>query len=469
MISERQAESLLIECEKSVGYPLKELRQRLARHDKPYSNLWELITLYCTLPLGSIIHEPEQNCPDICITHGTESHLWIEATYIYSKSKQGTDNTTDFIRWILNHLKLMDITFANGVHVDIAAHNKLRALEIPNKDRWRELIRHHSWYYFVNILKNTNPAETEWICPMGNATIKLRRTSHPGTVSIGLPPIKEPTTPKQHPVYKEIKKKAEQAQKWNSLGKIYQPLVLCIGASENTWEINSSPSTRVSLYQAIYSALLNVQGMNLAVQTNITKRIDGKRLYVPGAKHISAVIVVTIETRIQTFQPGFYRVTNVSLFTNHQAIRPLNPREIRLLERISFDRIKWGPGWEAWERPRGTRRGDNTPISRIRKQWGKVSMGNLKNGAFEVELSTNVIAMLLSGDITHEDLHQQYSDDLANALEAATKQGQHIIGCEYVSSDPKSRKQDYIRLRYSSPNPQIISDPKGKNRVGSSK
>ena len=460
MISERQAESLLIECEKSIGYPLKNLRQRLASHNKPYSNLWELITLYCTLPLGSIIHEPEQNCPDICITHGTESHLWIEATYIYSKSKQKTDNTTDFIRWLLDKLKLMDITFANGVHVDFAAHNKSRALAIPNRDRWREIIRDHSWYYFVNILKNTNPAEIEWICPMGNVTIKLRKTSHPRTVTIGLPSIKEPTTPKQHPVYKEIKKKAEQAQKWNNLGKRYQPLVLCIGASENTGEINSSPSTKVSLHQAIYSALLNVQGMNLAVQTNITKRIDGKRLDVPGAKHISAVIVVTTETRSQTFQPGFYRVPKSSLFVNDQATHPLTPEEIHLLKQIRFDSIEWGPGWEAWERPRGTRRSDNTPINRIRKQWGKVSMRNLKNGAFEVELPTNVIAKLLSGDITHEDLHQQYSDDLANALEAAIKQGQYIIDCEYVSSDPKTRKQDYIRLKYSSPKPQIISHPK---------
>jgi hypothetical protein len=465
MISEKQAEFLLMECEKALGYPLKGLRKRLAYHDKPYSNLWELITLYCSLSLGSIIHEPEENCPDICITYGTKSHLWLESTYIYSKSKQKTNNITDFIRWILDKLKLMDITFASGIHVDLAAHNKSKALAIPNKSRWKEIIRYPSWYYFVNILKNTNPAKIGWICPIGNVIIKLSKTYHQRTVSVGLPSIKEPTTPEQHPVYKEIKKKAEQAKKWNSLGKIYQPLVLCIGASENTWEINSAPSTGVSLYQAIYSALLNVQGMNSAVQTNITKRIDGKRLDVSGAKHISAVVVVTIETKFQISHPSFYRVPKSSLFVNDQAAHILTPEEIHLLQQIRFDCIEWGPGWEAWERPPGTRRSDNTPISRIKKQWGKISMRNLKNGAFEVELPTNVIAKLLSGDITHEDLHQQYSNDLANALESAVKQGQHIIGCEYVSSNPKSRLQDCIRLRYSFPKPQIISVPK-KGRVG---
>jgi len=460
MISERQAESLLMECEKSIGY-LKALRQRLACHDKPYSNLWELITLYCTLPLGSITHEPEENCPDICIKHGAESHLWIESTYIYSKSKQGTDNATDFIRWILNHLKLMGISFANSVHVDLAAHNNSKAFAIPNQNRWGELIRDPSWYYFVDILKNTNHPKIEWICPMGNATIKLRRTSHSGTVSIGLPPIKEPASPNQHPVYKEIKKKAEQARKWNSSGKLYHPLVLCIGASENPWEINSPPSNGVSLYQAVYSALLNVRNMNLVQQTNITRRIDGKSLKVPGAKHISAVIVVTLETRTMIFQPDVYRVPKASLFVNDQTVHTLTPKELNLLKQIRFDCIDWGPGWEAWERRRGTKRSDNTYANRIKRNWGKASMRYLENGAFEVELPANVIALLLSGGITHEDLRQQYDgDDLANSLEAAIKQGQNIIGCEYVSSDPKSRDQDYIRLRYSSPKAQIISDPK---------
>jgi hypothetical protein len=463
MISQRQTEALLTECEKSIGSPLKGLRQRLARQDKIYSNLWELITLYCTLPLGSIIHEPEQNCPDICIKHGAESHLWIESTYIYSKSKQGTDNAKDFISWILNHLKRMDITFATGVHVDLAAHNNSKAFAIPNQNRWGELIRDPSWYYFVNILKNTNHAEVEWICPMGNATIKLRRTSHSGTVSIGLPPIKEPASPKQHPVYKEIKKKAEQAQKWNSSGKSYHPLVLCIGASENPWEINSRPSSGVSLRQAVYSSLLDVRNMNLSVQANITKRIDGKSFNVPGAKYISAVMVVTLETKTSIIQPNFYRIPQKTIFLNGQALRPLSSQEIQLLEQISFDRIEWGPGWEAWEKPRGSKRSENTPANRIKRQWGEASMRYISNGAFEIELSANVIAQLLSGDITHEDLRQQYSDDLANTLKNTIKQGQSIIGCEFIAANPISRKHDCIRLKYSFPKPQIISDPqKGK-------
>ena len=91
-------------------------------------------------------------------------------------------------------------------------------------------------------------------------------------------------------------------------------------------------------------------------------------------------------------------------------------------------------------------------------------MRSLENKAFEVELSANVIALILSGGITHEDLRQQYGDDLANALEAAIKRGQHIIDCEYVPSDPKSRKQDYIRLKYSPPKPQIVSGPKKGKR-----
>jgi len=459
MISERQAEYLLMECEKSIGYPVKGLRQRLARHNKPYSNLWELITLYCTLPLGSVTHEPEQNCPDICIKYGEGSHLWIESTYIYSKSRKVTENSTDFIRWFLNHLKEVYITYGHGVNIDIAPRNKLKAFKVPDQSRWGELVKSDSWSNLVNTLKNSNHAEIEWICPMGNATFKIRRTSRPGMVTTG-PPLKEPTSPKKHTVYKEIKHKAEQAQKWSRSGNLYHPLILCIGASENTWEVDSPPSSGVSLSQAVYSALIDVRNMNLVVQANITKRIDSKSLQVPGAKYISAVIVVTLKTRTSILKPHVYRVPKASLFVNDQAAHPLTPKEIILLKKINFNRIEWGPGWESWEKPRGSKRSENTHAKRIRRQWGGASMKNCKNGAFEIELSANVVAQLLSGDISHEDLRQKYDDDLTDILKATTKQGQHIIGCEYIKANPISRKHNYIRLKYGPPKPHIISDPK---------
>ena len=131
MISEQQAEALLDECETAIGTPLTDLRKRLARDCKSYSHLWELITLYCTLPLGSIEHEAGPSNPDICINHGDDSPLWIEATYIYSKEQQEIDNATDFIRWILKQLQSEGVPCAKSIHVDIKPHDRSNDISIP--------------------------------------------------------------------------------------------------------------------------------------------------------------------------------------------------------------------------------------------------------------------------------------------------------------------------------------------------
>lgn len=466
MISERQAESILMHCEEALGHPLNGLRRRLANHSKPYSNIWELVTLYCVLPLGSVVHEPKKGSPDVCIRYGQESCLWIESTYVYSKSSQESDKAQDFTRWILDRLRTAHATFPHGVHISLEARDNSNPFGVPDQSTWGELIRDRSWSEFVETLRSTNPPVIQWVCPKGNATIEFQRTLHRGSISIGLPSIKEPASPDEHPVYKEIKHKAEQARKWDSTGESYHPLVLCLGASENPWEVDSPPSSGVSLQQAVYSALSDVRRMSLVQRINTTKRIDRKSLRVRGAKHISGVIVVTLKTHANPLQPGFYRVPRASLLINQEAARPLTHEEIHLLGRMRFDSIEWGPGWESWERERGTKRSDNTHVRRIKKQWGGVTMRDLGNGTYEIELSANVIALFLSGDITHEDLRTQYGEDLAKELKAAIKQGRQIVGCEYVNAEPMSRKHDCIRFTYGPPKPLTISDPRKEKASG---
>ena len=360
MISEQQAEALLEECEKATGHPLTGLRKRLARHNKPYSNIWELITLYCTLPLGSIKHEPEPNCPDICIRNGNTSPLWIEAAYVYSRRQKRIDDAEEFVKRILDKVRAKEIPHLKGIHVDITAHDGTEAFSLPAKNYWKNLFQHLSWRRFEKSLADENSAEAEWICPKGNALVKLRKKPHSHGTSVGFRVYDEPNCPTEHPVYKEIKKKAAQAKKWANLGKSYSPLVLCIGASDSPEEINSPGCTsKVSLHQAACSALLDVRRMNMTAQVNITKRIDGKSFNVPGAKLISAIVVVTLESRTSNMLPFLRREPNAQLILNDQATKPLGPKELHLLQQIRFDRIEYGLGWEAWERPRDKKRSDH--------------------------------------------------------------------------------------------------------------
>ena len=77
-----------------------------------------------------------------------------------------------------------------------------------------------------------------------------------------------------------------------------------------------------------------------------------------------------------------------------------------------------------------------------------------------IEIPAHLIARLLAGDITHEDMAAAYNEDLVKRLKIALEQGEEIVGCEYIRADGKSREYDRILFRYGPPRLPVISDPK---------
>jgi hypothetical protein len=66
MISEKQIEALLEECESNLDRRLDGLRLRLISNRNFISTIWELIALHSTLSLNiSVKHEPGKAMPDI--------------------------------------------------------------------------------------------------------------------------------------------------------------------------------------------------------------------------------------------------------------------------------------------------------------------------------------------------------------------------------------------------------------------
>jgi hypothetical protein len=118
MISERQAEALLRECEKAIGRPLQKLRERIANQEKALANLWELIVLHSALPLGSVEHEQEEKGrPDVRAVVSRNRPFWIEAAYVYSRTRPCTDDASDFARWVLRKLEAEGVPCAGKANV----------------------------------------------------------------------------------------------------------------------------------------------------------------------------------------------------------------------------------------------------------------------------------------------------------------------------------------------------------------
>ncbi len=97
------------------------------------------------------------------------------------------------------------------------------------------------------------------------------------------------------------------------------------------------------------AALMDTSQLSLATRINITGSLGSKRVSVPGARHISAVVVIAIETVTATFSIGWKRTARAQIFENPQADVSLSPAQKKLIVhfRLNFNRIKYEPEWEA--------------------------------------------------------------------------------------------------------------------------
>jgi hypothetical protein len=190
MINEKQANTLLNECEEWLGIKLTKLRTSLrVDHQNTIPMLWELIVFHTVASYvkfktdqssnsnktisSQIQHEPNEKCPDILLTPSFSKPFNIEIKYIIYNRQQDRD-LKDFNRRVREELsKIGCEDLSLRVRLDPA--NPEKTTKAPFNDLWNQA----------------------------------------------------------------IKNKIEQAQEWHKSGEKYQPLVIVVGASEILTQTNN--------------------------------------------------------------------------------------------------------------------------------------------------------------------------------------------------------------------------------------
>jgi hypothetical protein len=80
LLSEDQLRQILADCEKAVGHPLSDLREKLLKHER-LSPTWELITIDAASDIGQVAYEVLGGGPDIRLTLPEGDRIWIEAVW----------------------------------------------------------------------------------------------------------------------------------------------------------------------------------------------------------------------------------------------------------------------------------------------------------------------------------------------------------------------------------------------------
>ncbi|MEQ8383681.1 MAG: hypothetical protein RH949_15105 [Coleofasciculus sp. A1-SPW-01] len=436
--------------------------------------------LHATASVSSLIQpEGEQEAvPDIFLQPDNCEPFWVEVTYITPRNQQQETDIIRFPSWVREELSKGKVADSQHLRIRLKPADTSKDVQVPPNNSWRQLLKTDKWKTFLAELKSGNFNSTLCLRETDNANVivTIEGIEQGNFVSSSFPAPNVPKCAEDHPIYRKIKEKAEQAKKWERSGKKYEPLVLFIGASERLHQINDhgTPSS-ISLEQAVYSALADTEQWDLtttlnAIGTAPWPGTKARRQRVNGSRLISAVVIVTIKNEYSGLR-WRKRASRPIVIKNPHPDVELTAQQEQLLHQINLNQVEYGSGCESWEAQQSQR--IPVALQRYKEREGRFVFSPGSDFSFNIEIRCNLVALFLAGDITdcevwdnknsgsddYPTLKKRIGDDLRLAAELNLK----IVNVNFVKVDPKLREQSRIRLEFgafTAPTDPINDSPK---------
>jgi hypothetical protein len=459
MISERQAIALLDDCEAYLGRRLDGLRAMLGKSDDTLGALWELVVLHKVIQLGAgIDHEPSEGQPDVAVGVAEVPRFWIEATHLRSAQREAAGQIDAFIRWMRRDLRERHQVDPGAVEIRVEGLSPRSDPDVGSEHLWASLRSSSEWKELVGSLRQGNPGRFECVLPAPfQARIEVKLQSKPQEyLSSSYPMPRVVDRINEHPIWSALRTKGKQASAW----KLGGPLVVCIGSSLDG-TILKTAGFGPGAEAALSGALSDTSKWHPMHQHNYLRDTSGKRYQVHGAKRISAVVLVSIEDPVQLhwLRRDNNRVAKTRLVVNPDAMYPLLPSQVQLLQGVDWNSFPYGPQWETWPAPQGRARKDPRRIA-SRSEPGKVvSMRPKQDGSFELLLPAEDLTKVLGGVEGIEKLLESVRGVHASAHLARLPP---LVAAEVVPGDPKLRKASMLKLTFASPLDPLVQVLRGK-------
>lgn len=482
MINEEQVIILLSECELWLDKKLCNLRGKLrGDHESTKPMLWELIVLHATAfsiaskhyenanrnqSIASLIqHEPADGTPDIFLQADDCQPFYIEVAYIKLRSQQ--EDVMHFLRWVREELFKKGIDYAKSLRIRLDPADPIRDIQVPPGNCWKQQLKTDKWKFFTTELLSRK-LPSVWLPEEANVIVKAEAIEQGlFSVSSSFPAQNIPKQVEDNPIYKTIKRKAEQAKKWEKSGKTYQPLVLIIGASESLHQIDSyNTLSSKQPSKAVYSALADTKEWDWTTILNLTDNRSWpwamRSQRVSYAKLISAVVIVTIRNEYSGLGYEWQRKASKPLIIkNLHSNVPLTAEQEWLLGQIDFNQIKYGSGLESWQQ---AQRNQDVPLLNkyLRESEGRFVFSPKLDFAFNVEIPCKLVARFLVGDINADEVwdscplgikdNPSSDPSLEQTIGSCLKMGanirQPIVNVEFVQGNSQLREESRIRLEF---------------------
>lgn len=454
MISEGQAQALLAECEQSLGKQLKGLRAQLSKSGNTLGALWELITLYAAVQLGDGVgHEPRDGMPDVLVDLPQVDQFWIEATHIGWREREASGIIAEFIDWIRRELKRRHGLEPHVYDIRVDPPSLQEDVRIEPKHTWAHLRKSDEWKRFVaEVRRREQRTVSTQLPPPSLARISIQHYDKPQRyLSSGFVIPKTIQEVSDHPVWSALRSKAKQAQRW----KLEDPLVVCIGSSLSVSLFRSLESFAPGAEAAVEGALYDTSKWHPIIQHNVLRDTSGQCYQVPGATRISAVILVSIEDKVDLspYPPDHNRIAETKIIVNQRARYPLSIDQVHAIDRMDFNAFPYGPQWETWPEPSRVEWKNQDRIMQRTEPGKKVRCSEGHDGSFDLYIPVEDLTKSLAGIGNLEGLVESIRRIRADRR---LSQIPPLTRAEVIPGDPKQRKASELKLTFGVPTPPLV-------------
>lgn len=421
----------------------------------------------------NVDHEPHQGSPDIVIGLPDENRIFFECAWVTPSGGATQDRVRYFIDWVRKQV----LGRYPGMHLNLIVEpiNRDAPVSAPPEHEWKSITRLPAWNAFIDALGTARRPAFD-LDGERNLRIIVENRASGSTVFTSGPVLNTPQHPEDHPIYRAIREKAKQANRWRSQGGAYDPLILVIGADEGLTYIDPMGCGAVTLRQAVYSALLhkdvdtitryNSAGSWPSRKPRPVKHqvrnwdLCGPRIRVNKSHLIGAVAVVLFKDSMEFLCARRCRQATVSIFPNPDPQASFCEDDLRRTTRcLDLNRVEYTSSRECWEFDPDP---DTTvPASRSRKRGGTlVTGGGTLSMPAKFEIPATILHRILAGDLQANKAWASYSSDVGAKLGEALRLGREIVNVEFVPTSPLSREEPRVRIEFGPPQPALIRVPR---------
>jgi len=353
MLKEEQVSELLIECERLVGQRLVQIRGNLTRPENRSAAIFELLAIQAFAALGTVEYEPFPNSPDIRLTLPDGNQVWVEVAFLYDKYWKQERQSRELTMAMRTHAQSKGIapekiSFRFTGEPTAAGYER----RLPEQ---QDLKKFFKGEYARDLFQRIRSA------PLEPFTVEHPRFSFQvsyvpsATSGSGGGLVQEaPKDPKQHQLYKIIKRKASQHA-------VEGMRIVCVGSDSSRALARSSAPAVITAEEAT-------------------------RLAFSETTSVGCVITVEIKHVFQAFSQ-MRKLAHPWLYLNSRAKVPMTKDVVGAMQQLHFNRWKYSFELNQYQ----------TPDKGLgRKLLGSIRMTTGNNGV-SLEIPSALLVEVLAG------------------------------------------------------------------------